>query len=213
MSVDGAQVQSLSAIEDFRAALASFAHAAKSALESADVEVRRSVEWVSHRQLVFWKGELRRGEDAVASAKQDLHRARMSLTAFGHTPDCADQQAALAKAKARVAEAEQKIKNVQRWSLLLATEVDDYHGPARQLLAMLEGDTPRALALLDRLLRALEGYVAVKPPELASPADGGPAGETESMAQPAEARPPAEAIGQVDWAGGRESPPPPSSAG
>lgn len=184
MSRDGAQVHSLGAIDDYRAALAHFAHSAKGALELADLEIRRSLEWLSQAQLAHWRLELRRREDAVVTAKQDLHRARMSLTAFGHVPDCADQKAALAKAQARQAEAERKLVSVRRWTQTLQTEVDDYLGPARQLLSMLEGNIPKSLALLERMSRSLEAYLEVAPPVTTAPAPT--SAEVESAALPVE---------------------------
>lgn len=173
MNREGAQVHSLAVLDDFRAALAQFADSAKTALELADLEIRKTIEWVSHEQLAYWKVELRRRDDAIAAAKQELHRARMSLTAFGHVPDCADQKAALAKAKLRYEEAERKIANIKRWSATLKVENDDYLGPARQLLSTLEGEVPKSLALLDRMARSLESYVEVAPP---SSSDSGMAG-------------------------------------
>ncbi len=164
MSNEGASVLSISAIDDFKVALSAFAQTVKSSLELADLEIRHSLDWVSQHQLAYWKGELRRREEAVGAAAQDLHRARMSLTAFGHVPDCADQKAALAKAKARLEEAEGKLRSVRQWTLLLTAEIDDYRGPSRQLLATLEGDIPKALALLERLLRSLESYVTAGAP-------------------------------------------------
>ena len=190
MSREGAQVESIAVLDDFRAALAQFAHTARAALESADLEIRRSLEWVSHEQLAFWKAELRRRDDAIATAKQELHRAKMSLTAFGHVPDCADQKAALAKAKARYEEAERKIANVKRWSHVLKIEADDYLGPARQLLSMLEGDVPKSLALLDRMARSLVSYVEVAAPFSAPPAPPGAGIETAALsAEPVDADP------------------------
>jgi hypothetical protein len=162
----GAHVHSLSALGELRAALLTFEAEARDALCQVDIEIRRFLEWLGHDLVKSWQAEIRRREDLVAHAKADLERARLSA-AFGDEPDCTDQKVALARAKRRLEEAEEFLRLTRRWIPAAEKEATDYRGPTQQLVNFLDADIPAAAARIERMLAALESYIAQAPPEAA----------------------------------------------
>jgi hypothetical protein len=158
-----ANVRSIDAIKDFRVALSTFKEGAAQSLAAVAVEIQRTLDWLGHDQLKYWQNQVRVREDRVNEAKVDLNRCLISTTATGDRPACSDQRLALAKAKARLAEAEEKIEKVRHWCQVIEQDISDYHGPAQQLASMLDHDLPKAMSLIERMINSLEEYVGVAP--------------------------------------------------
>jgi hypothetical protein len=157
------RVASLDAFQEFRAAYAKFAERSQHAMTQVDVEIRRMLDWLGSEQVAYWKAELRRREDKLNEAKGALHRKRITA-AFGHTAADSEEVHQVRKAQARLHEAEEKIKLVKHWYLVIEQEVSEYRGPSQQLKNLLDSAVPRALASLDRMFEVLESYLAVAPP-------------------------------------------------
>jgi hypothetical protein len=155
---ESANVTAIDAINDLRAALVCFGEEAAEAVAAAEAEIRRTEEWLED-QLKYWQHEVRLGEDEVFHAKTELTRRKMMN--FGGRPvDTTDQELALHRAKARLEHAEDQVEVTRHWLRLWPKAVIEYRGPSGQLKGVLEGDLPRACALLDRKIAALEAYVA-----------------------------------------------------
>lgn len=154
----GAKVRSIDTLREFRVAMSNFGCAASQAMAAVEVEIRRTLDWLQHDQVKFWQQEVRRREDAVGEARQDLSRCLIATTAGGTRASCTDQKVALEKAKKRLDQAREKVEVVKRWGQIIEQEVGDYRGPAQQLATMIDGDLPRAMALLARKIQALEEY-------------------------------------------------------
>jgi hypothetical protein len=164
---ESAKVTAIDAIAALREALVSFGEDAAGALGAADAEVRRTEEWLQD-QLKNWQHEVRLGEDAVFQAKTELTRRKMMR--FGDGPvDTTEQELALRRAVARLEHAEDQVKITRRWVRVWPQAVIDYRGPSGQLKGLLEGEVPRANALLDRKIGALEAYVLTSSPAPAAP--------------------------------------------
>jgi hypothetical protein len=189
-----ARVASLDRVEEFRTAYAKFGDAARQALLGVELEIRRMLDWLEKDQVAFWKGEIRRREEKVNEAKAALHRKRITAT-FGHVVSDTDEIVALRKAKVRLEEAEEKLKLVKQWYLLIEQEVNQYRGPSQTLGNLLDADVPRALASLDRALNTLETYLQTAAPMAESTlgADFSSPATTGSPASPAAAAAAAEA--------------------
>jgi hypothetical protein len=157
------RVASLDAFQEFRAAYAKFGERSQHALTLVDVEIRRMLDWLGTDQMAFWKAEIRRREDKLNEAKAALHRKRITAR-FGETAADSEEVHLVRKAQARLHEAEEKIKLVKHWYLVIDQEVTEYRGPSQQLKNLLDGAVPRALASLDRMTEVLEGYLAVATP-------------------------------------------------
>ena len=151
-----AQVYSLEKLLDFQAALATYAHQAKEALSSMELEIRRTQEWIEER-LQFWHAEVRRAEEEVFKAKQELARRRMMRIGERHA-DTTEQEIALAKAQQRLAYAEEKRDACRRWLRDLPDAINEYQGFAGNYQSILESDVPRMNAFLDRKMDLLEAY-------------------------------------------------------
>jgi chromosome segregation ATPase len=154
--MSSAQVQSLDRLLDFQASLATYTHHAKEALSSIEMEIRRMQDWLEERQAA-WHAEVRRAEEEVFKAKQELARRR--LMRVGDRPaDTTEQEIALAKAMQRLHHAEEKLAACRRWLRDLPQEIAEYQGRAVNYQTILESDVPRMSAFLDRKMDLLEAY-------------------------------------------------------
>ncbi len=164
-----AQVQSLEKLLDFQASLATYAHHAKEALCSIDMDIRRAQDWLEERQQ-FWHAETRRAEEEVFKAKQELARRR--LIRIGDRPaDTTEQEINLAKAMQRLHHAEHKRSACRRWLRDLPDAIAEYQGQAVNYQTILESDVPRMSAFLDRKMDLLEAYAQVSAADGPLPGD------------------------------------------
>ncbi len=154
-----AHVHSLEKLLDFQAGIATYAHQAKEALCSIEMDIRRTLEWIEER-LQFWQKEVRRAEEEVFKAKQEL--ARRKLIRVGDRPaDTTEQEIALAKAQQRLNYAEEKRAACRRWLRDLPEAINEYQAYAVNYQTILESDVPRMNAFLDRKMDLLEAYTQV----------------------------------------------------
>jgi chromosome segregation ATPase len=152
-----ARVFSLDALVDLKAALCIFTAEAREALSAVEMEIRRNQVWLDG-QLKYWQDMVRQCEDQVFQARQELTRRKM-MRIGDRPPDTSEQEEALQLAQARLAHAEEKVEKTRRWLRLLPEAIIEYEGPARQLSGILEADMPKADALLESKIAALEAYV------------------------------------------------------
>ena len=160
----GAQVGSVAAIEAFQAALAKYIDDSKQALTMIDLEIRRAVDWVRIDRAEHWKHEIRRSGEALNRAKDEYHRCISFKSMEGYTPSCVDERKAIQRAEQRLKEAEQKAEAVRKWTRAMQHELNEYAGRIVQFNAALDGDIPKALATLGRILDTLERYTTTTAP-------------------------------------------------
>ncbi|MCK4871685.1 MAG: hypothetical protein KAS72_03065 [Phycisphaerales bacterium] len=160
-----AQVASIAALRDFRAALVTFVEEARVALDEAEFEIQRTAEWLRHDQISRWKAEARRWAEEVTRAKSELYRRQITASADDAKPSAVDEKKRLEYVQRRRDEAESKIIAVQRWERTLAHEAAEYRGPTRQLATAVELELPQATQHLARLIESLERYVRLAVPE------------------------------------------------
>jgi len=166
---DSAGVRSIEALNTFRADLALFAEGARHGLEAVEMEIRRASEWLNNEQYLYWRGEVKRRNEAVAAARVELHRRKL-MQINSDVANDSDQKEALRIAERRLLEAEQKVANVRKWGPLLQHAIAEYQGQGRPLGDLIGGDLQRALALLGRMVDALDAYTSIAPPPGAGPA-------------------------------------------
>lgn len=164
MLAEGAQVGSVAAIQDFQAALANYIDQSKQALVMIDLEIRRAVDWVRIDRREYWKHEIRRAGDAVNRAKDDLHRCLSFKSMENYRPSCVDERKALQRAQERLRLAESKAEAVRRWTRAVQHELNEYAGRIVQFNATLDGDVPKALTTLSRILDTLDRYMSTTAP-------------------------------------------------
>lgn len=190
----GANVQSIDAIRDFRAALNTFTHEAREALDSFGSEVNRSLDWLLSGAPSAWQNEYRKTEQRLGQAKIELQNCRSRSLADGSPPACLEEKKQLERARQRMQYVEEKIVIVRQVGQAADREVTDYKGRANQLASLLDGELPRAVALLDRALSILESYVNLSHPTGALTAEeAAGARQIAGFSQPAAAESPSSA--------------------
>ena len=157
-----ARVSSIDALRDFRADLCTFGERAKDVLSSVQMAIQRTLDWLDN-QAKHWQREVRYWDDAVNQARTELARRKM-IRIGDRAPDTTEQEKILRVAQHRLEEAEEKLAKTRRWLPAFQRSVDEYQGPGRQLAAFLEADQPRALALLEQKIDALEAYIQLTAP-------------------------------------------------
>lgn len=156
-----ANVRSLDTLRDVRAALARFEERASIAVGGLRMEIQRMLEWLEQDRPAYWRQQVRDTHDEIASARIALENCRRR-SAAGHRPTCIDEQRALERAKRKLQYAQEKVETVRRWSFRVRQAADEYRGRSASFERSLEHDVPKMLALLERMIAAVEDYADVR---------------------------------------------------
>lgn len=156
-----ANVRSIDAIEAFKAALLKFTERTEQGLTMIDSEMNRLADWMDQDRPRFWKQQVRLAGDEVVRARAELQRCLMYPVA-NERPSCREERAALKKAEARLAYCEEKLERLTHWRRELQRARFEYEGRISQLNEVVDIDAPQAVAVLQKILRRLEDYQAVK---------------------------------------------------
>lgn len=159
-----ANVRSVDAIRDFKVALIAFAEEARIALDSMEMEIRQTRNWLERDQFAYWKSQVKRGHEIVSEARTELHRRRLSQSNSDAISD-SDQKEALRQANRRLHEAEDKVERVKKWAPVLEHATAEYHSQSQPLGDRLSGSLVASLGMLDRMIRAIDEYLAIEAPE------------------------------------------------
>jgi chromosome segregation ATPase len=166
---ESARVNSLDALKALHAALARYGPEALEALGAAEMEIRRSFDYL-HDQLKHWQRQVDRRHEDVNRARADLTHAR--AVRQGERSGYVEQEMALRKAQNRLREAEEKVAVVKRWLVHLPQAVNEYEGPARRLGGLLDADMKQGLVVLENKIAILEAYMAVSTAAPPAPSGG-----------------------------------------
>lgn len=180
-----ANVKATDSIVAVKAALANFSKQTTDGLAELEAEVRRMVEWLEHDRPAYWKERLRRAYDKVGEAKDDLQRCLTFAASDSHRPSCTEQKVALRKAQANLEHCREKQERVKHWCREVSHEMHDFLGRVNGLSTVAESDVPAAMAMLDRLVMAIEEYVSgstggASPPVSDKPAEDAGTNDTAS---------------------------------
>lgn len=151
---DQAKITSLDALEALRTGLIIFMGKANRALDQVSDEVKRTRNWLQNDQWLHWEAQLKRRQKVLDQANQELVSARFSE----FRDSLSVQQMAVRKAKAAVAEAEQKLQKIKGWSRAYSQETEPRVKKLESLRHFLETDVPKAIAWLSQAQRTLEAY-------------------------------------------------------
>lgn len=169
-----ASVQSIDALWEFRGHLIEFAHVAHQALDMLQLEARRGVDWLTVDRVRYWKNENRKAWDNVSRCKDAVHQAQIQRQIADRIPDCIDEKKALAKAQEYLKLTERKLAALQHWCREVTHVLNEFEGRYSATTSVLDGDIPRAIAVLERLAEHLHEYTKLT----AAPVDRlAPAGE------------------------------------
>ena len=190
-----ADVKSIDTLALVKAALAAFAHESGQALGEVELEGGRGVEYVTVDRAAYWKNEVRRAGDAVNKAIKDLEHCRAFKKVGDNTPSCVEEKKNLDKARKRLEYCERKEAAVRRWKPVVEQQFRETCVRLVHFREVIDVNCPKAMAVVERMLTALDAYRSTLSP--AGAEAGGGAGGTASMARPADDAAPA----VVDTAG------------
>lgn len=154
MADQQAKVTSLDALESFRSSAIIFTTKARRAVDQAAEEVHRTRQWLETDRRLFWETEGRKRQRALERAQQEMVSARFSE--FNKTMTM--QKAALRKAEAAVAEANDKVRAIKTWVRNFDTTFDPMVKRLEGMRFFLEQDMPKAITYLLDIIRTLETY-------------------------------------------------------
>lgn len=184
---DQADVKSIDTLAFVKAALASFAHEAGQALGEVELEGRRGVEYVTMERAAHWKTEVRRAGEAVNQAIKDLEYCRAFKKVGDNTPSCVEEKKNLDKARKRLEYAEQKEAAVRRWKPVVEQQFRETCVRLVHFREVIDVNCPKAMAVLERMLMALDAYRQTQGP--AARGSGGGSGTAASMSRPTDEAP------------------------
>ena len=159
-----ARVASVDALRDLRTALAGFIEEAQAALTEADHEIQRTLDWLEHDQITYWKGELRHWSEEIARAKSELYRKQIKSRPDEAARSAVDEKKRLEYVLRKRNEAETKIHLVKKTHRLLTHEAMEYRGPTQQLALALSMELPVAAEKLGKLVESLQRYIRLTVP-------------------------------------------------
>ena len=157
---ESANVRSLHAIREFRAALVRFEDEATRAVSTLQMEIQRVMGWLERDRPQYWRRQVQLGHQRLAEARAAYTRCRMRQVG-DIKPDCYVEYKALLKAKRNLEMAHEKVKVVRGWIAKAQHEVDEFNTRSAQLTWALDGDIPHMLALLDNISTTLEKYAGL----------------------------------------------------
>lgn len=151
------QVDSIDVLRRFQAALREYAEAVQDVYGTLTLETQRTVDWVDHDRMSYWPAETRRATDQLTESLNALERKHVTVDRRD-PPSCTEEKMAVAAARRRLREVEEKVAAVRRWSPLVKHQADEYRGVLAKLSHLVETDLPQAIAALERMATALEKY-------------------------------------------------------
>ncbi|MCL2330324.1 MAG: hypothetical protein FWC56_03380 [Phycisphaerae bacterium] len=159
-----ANVESIQVLRDFRLALLKFVEAARASLNEADADLRRHGHWLSEDRRQHGASEQQRRHEKFQRAKLALLEKRLQKTSTGGQPSIVDEEKAVKAAQRALEEALQKTEHTKRWTRRLEEQVLQHKGALQGLHLALDNEAVTAIALLERMIEALERYLATAPP-------------------------------------------------
>jgi len=173
-----ADVKSIDTLAFMKAAFASFAHESGQAISECEMQGQRAVDWICVDQAAFWKAEVRRMTELVNKAVKDLEYCKAFKKVGNNQPSCIEEKKALEKAKQRLARAEQKAEAVRRWTPLVQQQFRETCVRLVRFREVVDVDCPRAMAQLEKMLKALDAYRQVASPTGDASGGSGSGGQT-----------------------------------
>jgi hypothetical protein len=158
-----ANVQSVQTLKDFKVAMITFAEDARNALSGVDMDCRKVRDYLERDQLGYWQAQVKKRNEEVMQARSDLHRRKISQQGSEAVSDT-EQKEALREAMRRLRVAEEKVSLVKRLIPQLHHAIAEYHSHSQPLGDHLAGGFERSVQTLERMVLALESYIATKAP-------------------------------------------------
>jgi hypothetical protein len=158
-----ANVLSVQTLKDFKLVMCNFAEEARNSLSGVDMELRRMRDWLERDQIGYWQSQIKRRQEALMQARADLHKRKISQQGSESVSD-AEQKEALREATRKLRVAEEKLAMVKRLVPQLHHAIDEYHSHSQPLGDHLSGGFEKSLFTLEKMIGALESYLALHAP-------------------------------------------------
>ena len=168
----GARLDSVSTLQDLKIALWKFQEAAHVGMSDAEAELNRMLMWVQNEQSSHWKNQIRIRQELVTRAKEAVRMKKIFKDSSGRQMSAVDEEKALQIAMRKLAEAEQKLVLVKRWSIQLQKETELYKGGVQRFASSVQTELPRAAAHLDGLMGNIENYLTTQAASAVPESDG-----------------------------------------
>lgn len=169
-----AKVSSIDALEAFRADLIRYVEKARAALEGAEGEVRRMRTWLDVDRTGYWKREFKQRVKQLEEAEAEYYNARITRPTESH----AFHKMAVAKAKRRVEEAEEKLRVLKHWRQSFDNRVTPLLRQLDPMSHLVCRELPKGIHALGESIKALQDYAEKVPaPKPSAPPVADEAGE------------------------------------
>lgn len=171
-----ARITSIDALEAFRAELIQYIEKARVALEDMSGEARRTRTWLDVDRTQYWTAQFKKLTKQLHQAEEELYSANLTSP---HASN-ALQKMAVARARARLEQAEAKMRVVKHWRQIydnrtspLLRQLEPMYFRVGQLL-------PKAVHSLGESIKVLQAYAESNRPaqrqSAPAPASEPPAG-------------------------------------
>lgn len=156
---DQAKVSSIDALEAFRADLIRFVEKARVALDDAEGEVRRTRNWLDGDRTTYWTRQMKLRARQLEQAEADLYNARIIRSDESH----AALKMAVAKAKRRIEEAEEKLRVLKHWRMHFDNRVTPLVRRLSPAFFLVSKQLPDGIHALGESIKALQAYAEKGP--------------------------------------------------
>lgn len=156
---DQARVADVATIERFRAALITAAESMSLALEDAEGELDRTIDWLERDRMDTWKKRIRKGQDEVVACKSALFRKQEIKATADAKPSVVDERKALERAQRRLEFAEERLRASKKWAIELPRQAIVFKGALAPMQTALDRDIPQLAAMMRRMSEHLEDYL------------------------------------------------------
>jgi hypothetical protein len=166
----GANVRSSDAIEAFRSRLIIYVSKVRPLLDQAQDEVIRTREWIRTDRRQYWESELKKRKRHLEQTEQALFAAEFSNL----RETTSAELLAVERAKRALADAEEKIRILKRWSLEFEHRVLPLLKHLERLQTTLSNDLPKGIEYLRHIIQAVDAYAETLSPRSSQPAGAEP---------------------------------------
>ena len=153
-----AEVTSISAIGDFRAALLVYIAKVRPLLDDSADEVNRMREWLRTTQRMHWENQVKHCTRALSEAQQSLFSAELAKLRAASTAETM----AVHKARRALTAAEEKLRTVKKMALTFEKEAVPRLKQIENLRSVVASDLQHGVHFLERMLDSLERYSEVR---------------------------------------------------
>lgn len=146
------------ALRDFRVAMIKFIENVNVSLADADSDILRTTNWLELEQVPFWTTQIRKRQELVARCLDAVRQKTLYRDATGRPASAVDEQKALKKAQALLAEAEEKLVATKQYYRRIQKAHLEYRGQVSKLNLSLTGSLAECVAKLQALQDTVAAY-------------------------------------------------------